>query len=1188
MLTKLACLLGFSLLVCRAGATVDPSFNCVLGGENGEVYTMVRQGDGKILVGGDFTSVKGVVCYGIARMFPSGVVDTNFDAGLLLGGSVYAIAPLADGRVVIGGSFTGINGTPRFGLACLGPSGVLDPGFNANAGVMRSGKPASVFAILVQPDGNLVIGGNFDTANGVGRSRVARMSSSGVLDDFFSQGTISGSIVNALALQDDGKVIAGGSFWTVNDVKRQNLVRLNVDGTLDTNFDPLDQVYNTCNSILPLPDGRIMVAGVNYCRRLMPDGKSLDPAFVEPEIYYNATAYAIVPTPDNGYALGGEFYQVGNRYRLASVAFGTNTYLAVGDAVYTYTDDYPDRTDLVNFKGNAALSTSRLTGVAFGDNTFVAVGPSSTVLVTKDLKQWDFRPTDAQQGFNTVAFSNGTFVAAGPSGVIRFSTDAGSNWQAAASVPTLCALNGLAFNGNIWVAVGGKPGAGTILYSTDASTWSSATAGTNILFAVVAGRDKFVAVGENGGILISPDGYVWTAATNSYTNSLYGVAYGDNLFMAVGASGRIVYSGDGNSWTNVYNYSMQSPQQDLFSVTFANRKFIAPGGNGTMLVSNPGYTRPYLADRPLADRISVAAILFDGNGVLRKTFVSGINDLISNYKETVRAILPDATGLLVAGNFVRVTYTNSPNDMRATNACDIAHLQLDGTLDLSIDIGMGVGGESPPSAIVVQPDGKILLGGDFVSVNGVSRNRIARVNADGSLDETFDPGNGADRRVASIALSPNGQIFAGGMFNIMGNVSTRPVARLNADGSADPGFYAGYGGSTFNDTISSMAVQPDLKVLVNGSKKRVARLNADGTDDVTFNIGSGASAGYVNSIVVQPDGKILLAGSFTNFNGQTAKGLARLWPAGTNDEPFMANFGVGANKPVSSTIIQTNTSGETIGIVLGGTFTDVEGVACARIAWLDGNGLVDPAFAVNAGTDTNVSNLAEAPGGTSHVLLFASGIFTNFNGVPRTYLARLNGDGTLDRTFNSGAGPDGAVYALAVQADAKALLGGSFRAVDGKRCLSFFRMQEDCVDGGLAQWKSTWFTPAQLADPNISGDNVDLNGDGLVNFVKYAFNMDPKSTSRNGLPVCEIQRNASDGHRYIIFSYHRRIGSAGVQYSLEVANDLSKWETTPSRLEEISLTPDAGGVTETVQLRVKPSVEELPAAFVRIRVIRSN
>ena len=154
------------------------------------------------------------------------------------------------------------------------------------------------------------------------------------------------------------------------------------------------------------------------------------------------------------------------------------------------------------------------------------------------------------------------------------------------------------------------------------------------------------------------------------------------------------------------------------------------------------------------------------------------------------------------------------------------------------------------------------------------RNRIGRLNADGSLDASFNPGaNGA---VFAMAVQPDGKILVGGVFTTLGGGGTgtttrNRIGRLNADGSLDTGFNPGA-----NGTVCALAVQPDGKILVGGGfttlrrrdrhddAQHIGRLNADGSLDTSFNPGANDD---VYAVAVQPDGKILVGGDFTTLGG---------------------------------------------------------------------------------------------------------------------------------------------------------------------------------------------------------------------------------------------------------------------------------------------------------------------------------
>ncbi len=126
------------------------------------------------------------------------------------------------------------------------------------------------------------------------------------------------------------------------------------------------------------------------------------------------------------------------------------------------------------------------------------------------------------------------------------------------------------------------------------------------------------------------------------------------------------------------------------------------------------------------------------------------------------------------------------------------------------------GPDGSVASVTLQPDGKVLIAGGFTMVNGVSRTRIARLNSDGSLDTSFLSGmSGANAAVVSVALQPDGKVLIGGYFTEVNGVSRNRIARLNDDGSLDTTFLNGMTGADRNGVVS-VALQPDGRVLVGG------------------------------------------------------------------------------------------------------------------------------------------------------------------------------------------------------------------------------------------------------------------------------------------------------------------------------------------------------------------------------------
>ena len=142
----------------------------------------------------------------------------------------------------------------------------------------------------------------------------------------------------------------------------------------------------------------------------------------------------------------------------------------------------------------------------------------------------------------------------------------------------------------------------------------------------------------------------------------------------------------------------------------------------------------------------------------------------------------------------------------------VARLNSSGSLDTGFNPGAGA--NSTVYSVALQPDGKAITVGDFTSVNGVSRNRIARLNADGSLDVSFNPGTGASNTLYSVAVQPDGRVAIGGDFVGINGVNLSRIALLHPDGSVDTRFSPGGGG--LNGTVSSAALQGDGRLLIGG------------------------------------------------------------------------------------------------------------------------------------------------------------------------------------------------------------------------------------------------------------------------------------------------------------------------------------------------------------------------------------
>jgi len=283
------------------------------------------------------------------------------------------------------------------------------------------------------------------------------------------------------------------------------------------------------------------------------------------------------------------------------------------------------------------------------------------------------------------------------------------------------------------------------------------------------------------------------------------------------------------------------------------------------------------------------------NGYQDPTFLVSPNSGANNYIDAL-ALQPDGK-ILIGGSFT---------SFNGANRYHIARLNTNGTVDLSFNPGLGANGVV--ESLALQSNGQVVIAGQFTSVNGTNLNSVARLNADGSLDPSFNPGVGPDGAVNTVVVDSQGRVIIGGDFDAVSGVARGGVARFNVDGSLDASFNPGIGtynpntGST--DPIYALAIQPDGQLLVGGamayfelaSYNGLVRLNQDGTVDTSFNPGTGTYnpntgiADSVGTITLQPDGKILIGGDFITYNQTRRVGIARLFSYGSLDTSFMDTY----------------------------------------------------------------------------------------------------------------------------------------------------------------------------------------------------------------------------------------------------------------------------------------------------------
>jgi uncharacterized delta-60 repeat protein len=742
-------LLWFAIVVAMAGATSGPgatdlSFNAGSGVDR-VVYAVALQPDGKLLVGGFFSTVKGLVRSGIARLNLNGDGDASFDPGAGAGtdalGIVYTIAVQpADGKILVGGSFTAFNGnTARKYLVRLNPDGSIDATFTPPL------VKGTIYSIAVQGDGKVLVGGGNPLI--ADRNGIARLNANGTLDASFYPGTgISGNDspparVSAIAVQpSDGTVIIAGYFTSVNGTNCNGLVRLTPAGGLDPNFFGPTGSGSRVSAVLLDAAGRIIVAGGLYVplfrstvARLNGDG-SLDGSYANPTLNGSAAAALLQPA-DQKVIVGGYFDQVNgvNRRQIARIN----------------TDGSLDSTFNLLPGSQAAVGINALAGQADGK---VIVGNDSIVLEARSLVERlttsgaidpSFRADNGiNGGVRSIALqSDGRIIAGG-----TFTTANNLDRK------RVVRLNR---NGSVDTSFDTSQGPGNGVLGIGPGNYVAA-------LAVQANGNVLV-----GGVFSEADGanlryFVRLNATGSVDSGF--LANVNGLVNAIAVQpwdGKVVVGGGFSSVNNTpINGIARLNSNGSVDASFN------PGG-GTCCVTSiavqatgqiviGGYFHA------VNGIVSHSVARLNANGGLDPGFVSALAEAssVSSF-----AVQPDGKVLIGGGG-----------------PAFVVRLDTDGSFDPTFAVMNDA--NTAVSSLVRQPDGRVLIGGGAWQPGEVSHAFVRRLLADGTADPTFntttDAAKGIPSSIDSMLLQPDGNLIVAGEFMTMNGVARWRVARLNA------------------------------------------------------------------------------------------------------------------------------------------------------------------------------------------------------------------------------------------------------------------------------------------------------------------------------------------------------------------------------------------------------------------------
>jgi uncharacterized delta-60 repeat protein len=745
--------------------------------------------------------------------------------------------PLPDGKLLVAGMFEVVNGSVRTSLARLNANGTLDNSFQAVITSTSVGSPASaVNRVVAQPDGKILIGGDFNLVNKVAIRNFARLNEDGSLDTTLSIGSGFDNIVSAIALQPDGKILVGGNFFQFNGTSQRGLLRLNSDGSRDTSFTAVisTSFINTINTILLLPNGQFFIQGgfnqVNGLLRrglakLNSDG-SVDPSFVEPGTYssFNGmSSFAL--RPDGKIYIGGSFEIRVNNQPVCQNLCRVNA------------DGTLDSSYFVSFATNNSVIAMYLQP----DGRLLIHGRAITI-------------NGALRASGTRLNDNGTVD--------------------------------LSFNPNFDV-------------NTNEGTFS-----------------QFVPMPDGGYLLAgifnvingTPVENMARIDANGYHDPSF-TPHVSNLAILITASG------------------------------------IQP--DGKILVAG-NFNR---ANDVLRERIA----RFNPDGTLDLSFNQTISNGFpgtSSFEDVYQFAFQSDGKILIAGNFLNVG-----GETRKY----LARLNSNGSVDTGFNPVITAGSGQIIYSLAVQPDNKVVIGGSFVAIGGVPVKGVARLNEDGSLDSTFAMPfeQSFSSEIYALLLQPDGKILIGGNFKVSGNAATLNIAQLNSDGTVDSAFNRPSEPSATPEFIRSMARQSDGKILVGGSSEverpMLARLNANGSSDASFTLGGVErvfSSDKISSIVVRPNGAILVGGLFSIPNISFRTQVALLFQNGVWNSSFQTPQFRLDNSLNSPTVVSLNQAANG-GVVVAGIFDQIGNNLVSGFARLRGPGL--PIFDFDGDGKTDIA-----------------------------------------------------------------------------------------------------------------------------------------------------------------------------------------------------------------------------------------
>lgn len=356
--------------------------------------------------------------------------------------------------------------------------------------------------------------------------------------------------------------------------------------------------------------------------------------------------------------------------------------------------------------------------------------------------------------------------------------------------------------------------------------------------------------------------------------------------------------------------------------------------------------------------------------------------------------------------------------------------------DLDFKTGTGFKSMKELNCLIRQKDEKLVIGGNFLFYNDVSCNNIVRLNIDGTIDTSFHTGTGFNNTVRDIVQQQNGKLVVIGDFQSYNNKAINTIVRLNKDGSIDTTFRTGTGFSRGGIGLNKLLALNNDKLIVNGSFMQyndyysygIIRLNTNGTVDSSFNTGVGfVFASSINSVIERNDGKLVIGGLFDKYNDTTATNIVCINTDGSIYRAFKSTV----KEPVKLLMEQKN--GQLIAFIENNQ---------NMFYLLDSKGKVDSVYAKKFSNSppskTTFSTILKTPDDQ----LIISGNFSNYDNFIANKIIRLSPNFIPDKSFITLNGFNGVCTQIVQQSDGKLVAIGKFTTFNGKVAESIIRLKE--------------------------------------------------------------------------------------------------------------------------------------------------